>query len=114
VQLQPHVSGAQASSQRYNDDPAGGTASANGSGLVGDVILQYADDTIIFLDDNIEGVKNMILLLYAFKHLLSLKIIFYKSECWGLVLKCYESRTRQHKVLNVNVLRPTKHYSFGD
>jgi transposase InsO family protein len=30
--------------------------------------------------------------------------------CWGLVLKCYESRTRQHKVLNVKVLRPSKHY----
>jgi hypothetical protein len=26
--------------------------------------------------------------------------------CWELVLKCYELRTRQHKVLNVNVLRP--------
>jgi hypothetical protein len=26
--------------------------------------------------------------------------------CWGLVLKCYELRTRQHKMLNVNVLRP--------
>jgi hypothetical protein len=33
--------------------------------------------------------------------------------CWGLVLKCYELRTRQHKMLNVNVLRPTKHYSLG-
>jgi hypothetical protein len=32
------------------------------------------------------------------------------SKCWGLVLKCYESRTRQHKVLNVNVLCPSKHY----
>jgi hypothetical protein len=30
--------------------------------------------------------------------------------CWGLVLKCYESRKRQHKVLNVKVLRPSKHY----
>jgi hypothetical protein len=30
--------------------------------------------------------------------------------CWGLVLKCYELRTRQHKILNVNVLRPSKHY----
>jgi hypothetical protein len=30
--------------------------------------------------------------------------------CWGLVLKCYESRTRQHKMLNINVLRPSKHY----
>jgi hypothetical protein len=26
--------------------------------------------------------------------------------CWGLVIKCYELRTRQHKMLNVNVLRP--------
>jgi hypothetical protein len=33
---------------------------------------------------------------------------------WGLVLKCYELRTRQHKVLNVDALRPTKHYSLKD
>jgi hypothetical protein len=26
--------------------------------------------------------------------------------CWGLVLKCYELRTRQHKMLNDTVLRP--------
>jgi hypothetical protein len=26
--------------------------------------------------------------------------------CWGLVLNCYELKARQHKVLNVNVLRP--------
>jgi hypothetical protein len=31
-------------------------------------------------------------------------------QCWGLVLKCYESRTRQHKMLNNNDLRPLKHY----
>jgi hypothetical protein len=30
--------------------------------------------------------------------------------CWGLVLKCYESRTRQHKVLNIKALRPSNHY----
>jgi transposase InsO family protein len=30
--------------------------------------------------------------------------------CWGLVLKCYELRTRQHKTLKVKVLRPLKHY----
>jgi hypothetical protein len=34
--------------------------------------------------------------------------------CWGLVLKCYELRTRQHKMLNVNILRPSKHYSPKD
>ena len=28
------------------------------------------------------------------------------THCWGLVLKCYELRTRQHKMLNVNVLHP--------
>jgi hypothetical protein len=33
-----------------------------------------------------------------------------KTCCWGLVLKCYELRTRQHKMLNVNALRPSKHY----
>jgi hypothetical protein len=31
-------------------------------------------------------------------------------QCWGLVLKCYELRTRQHKMLNINALRPMKHY----
>jgi hypothetical protein len=41
------------------------------------------------------------------------------GACWGLVLKCYELRTRQHKMLNFNVLRPLNHYfpkdlmSFG-
>jgi hypothetical protein len=33
-----------------------------------------------------------------------------KPFCWGLVLKCYELRTRQHRILNFNVLRPSKHY----
>jgi hypothetical protein len=31
-------------------------------------------------------------------------------QCWGLVLKCFELRTRQHKMLSVNELRPLKHY----
>jgi hypothetical protein len=30
--------------------------------------------------------------------------------CWGLVLKCYELKTRQHKMLTVNALRPSIHY----
>jgi hypothetical protein len=29
---------------------------------------------------------------------------------WGLVLKCYELRTRQHKMLMVKDLHPSKHY----
>jgi hypothetical protein len=31
-------------------------------------------------------------------------------QCWGLVLKCYELRTRQHKMLNIDAHRPLKHY----
>jgi hypothetical protein len=32
------------------------------------------------------------------------------AVCWGLVLKCYELRTRQHEMLKVKTLRPSKHY----
>jgi hypothetical protein len=39
---------------------------------------------------------------------------FEDDRCWGLVLKCYELRTRQHKMLNVNILRPMKHYPIKD
>jgi hypothetical protein len=37
---------------------------------------------------------------------LSFEVQIRARVCWGLVLKCYELRTRQHKMLNVNVLRP--------
>jgi hypothetical protein len=40
----------------------------------------------------------------------SLKYIFTQADCWGLVLNCYELRTRQHKMLKVKALRPLKHY----
>jgi hypothetical protein len=33
---------------------------------------------------------------------------------WGLVLKCYELRTRQHKMLNIKALRPSEHYFPSD
>jgi chromosome segregation ATPase len=36
------------------------------------------------------------------------------DQCWGLVLKCYELRTRQHKMLNINALHPPKHYLHKD
>jgi hypothetical protein len=35
-------------------------------------------------------------------------------QCWGLVLKCYELRTRQHKMLNIKALRPSEHYFPSD
>jgi hypothetical protein len=48
-------------------------------------ILQYADDTIIFLDHDLEGAKNLKLLLCAFEQLSGLKINFHKNEifCFG-------------------------------
>jgi hypothetical protein len=48
---------------------------------------------------------------YRLVHIIEKHIeMLHKDGCWGLVLKCYELRTRQHKILNVNVLRPSKHY----
>ena len=43
-------------------------------------ILQYADDTIIFMEHDIEKVKNLKLILSAFEQLSGLKINFHKSE----------------------------------
>ncbi|WVZ63267.1 hypothetical protein U9M48_012909 [Paspalum notatum var. saurae] len=50
-------------------------------------ILQYADDTIIFMDNDLEQARNMKLLLCAFEQVLGLKINFHKSEivCFGAV-----------------------------
>jgi hypothetical protein len=47
--------------------------------------LQYADDTIIFLDHDLEQAKNLKPLLCAFEQLSGLKINFHKSEvfCYG-------------------------------
>jgi hypothetical protein len=48
-------------------------------------ILQYADDTVIFMDNDLERSKNMKLLLCVFEQLSGLKIKFHKSElfCCG-------------------------------
>ena len=48
-------------------------------------VLQYADDTNIFMDNDLERAKNMKLLLCAFEQLSGLKINFHKSElfCFG-------------------------------
>jgi hypothetical protein len=47
-------------------------------------ILQYADDTIIFMDHDMDKAQNM-KLLCAFEKASSLKINFHKSElfCFG-------------------------------
>jgi hypothetical protein len=48
-------------------------------------VLQYADNTVIFIDNDLERDKNTKLLLCAFEQLLGLKINFHKSElfCYG-------------------------------
>jgi hypothetical protein len=48
-------------------------------------ILQYADDTIIFLEHDLEKSLNMTLVLGIFEQLSELKINFHKSEvyCFG-------------------------------
>jgi hypothetical protein len=55
-------------------------------------ILQYADDTIIFLDHDPSKARNLKLLLCAFEQLLGLNINFYKSEifCFGEALEIQE------------------------
>jgi hypothetical protein len=43
-------------------------------------IFQYADDTIIFIENDVEKAKNLKILLCAFEKLSGLKINFHKSE----------------------------------
>jgi hypothetical protein len=46
----------------------------------GIAILQYADNTIICLEDNLEKARNHKILLYMFEQMSGLKISFEKSE----------------------------------
>jgi hypothetical protein len=46
----------------------------------GCAILQYADDTILFIKDDLESARNLKLLLYIFDSMSGLKINFEKSE----------------------------------
>ncbi|WVZ94166.1 hypothetical protein U9M48_040092, partial [Paspalum notatum var. saurae] len=48
-------------------------------------ILQYANDTILFLEHNLEQAKNLKIILCAFEKLSGSKINFHKSElfCYG-------------------------------
>ena len=48
-------------------------------------VLQYADDTILFMEHNLDHARNLKLLLFAFEQASGLKINFHKSEiyCFG-------------------------------
>jgi hypothetical protein len=47
-------------------------------------ILQYADDTMVFLDHNLEHAWNIKLLLTLFEQMSSLKINFHKSSYFAM------------------------------
>jgi hypothetical protein len=75
----------------------------------------YADDAGLFAKPSATDLYALRRILQTFSDCSGLKFNMSKTElypirchpgCWGLVLKCYELRTRQHKMLNVNVLRP--------
>jgi hypothetical protein len=74
-------------------------------------ILQYVDDTIIFLDHDLEQAKNIKLLLCAFEQLSGLKINFHKSEifCYGAAKRdgdfLYFSLWLQFKELPIHIFR---------
>ena len=59
-------------------------------------ILQYADDTILFIEHDLEKAVNMKLILCIFEQLSRLKISFHKSEifCFGKA-KDLEDQYRQ-------------------
>lgn len=46
----------------------------------GVAMLQYVDDTIMFIHDDLDSAKNLNLLLYMFEQMSGLKIKFLKSE----------------------------------
>ena len=48
-------------------------------------ILQYADDTILFMEHDLDKARNLKLLLSTFEQMSGLKINFHKSElfCFG-------------------------------
>jgi hypothetical protein len=46
----------------------------------GVIILQYADDTILLIQDDMEQIIHMTLILYMFEAMSGLKINFLKSE----------------------------------
>jgi hypothetical protein len=58
-------------------------------------ILQYVNDTIIFMDHDLDKAQNMKLLLCAFEQVSCLKINFHKSElfCFGQAREFVEQYT---------------------
>jgi hypothetical protein len=80
-------------------------------------VVVFIDDILIYSPNEETHEDHLILVLQKLRDN-QLYAKFSKCDfwlkvvafCWGLVLKCYALRTRQHKMLMVKVLRPSKHY----
>lgn len=59
-------------------------------------ILQYADDTVIFLEHDLHQAKYLKMLLCVFEQLSGLKINFHNSEvfCFGQAKECEAQYTQ--------------------
>jgi hypothetical protein len=64
-------------------------------------ILQYADDTILFMEHDLEQAKNMKIILCAFEQLSGLKINFHKSELFFAMGRQRSTWNNIHKSLDV-------------
>jgi hypothetical protein len=83
---------------------------------IGRNVLTYVDDIIVKstkqennitdLQETFANFRQAGLKLNPEKCVFGVK----KGKCWGLVLKCFELRTRQHRILNIKALCPSKHY----
>lgn len=65
-------------------------------------VLQYADDTILFMDHNLQQAKNLKLILCFFEQLSGLTIYFHKSElyCFG---KAQEAQEEYKTLFGCNI-----------
>jgi hypothetical protein len=63
------------------------------------LVIQYIDDIVIFMNNNLESAKNIKFLLYAFEQLSGLKINFHKGK-----LFCYGA-TKANQVDYVQIFR---------
>jgi hypothetical protein len=72
----------------------------------GIAVLQYADDTIICLKHDINGARNMKLLLYVYELMAGLKINFSKSE--GLTLNVEEDWAKVYAEFLTTKLEPSQ------
>jgi hypothetical protein len=64
-------------------------------------ILQYADDTILFMDHNLDQARNIKLLLIAFEKMSGLKINFYKSKYSPLIRRKMRSNSMNNYLVVV-------------